>query len=93
MLRDTAKTHTRQAFSGNPLRCLTVSEVAEELRYERKKVIRLLATGELAGFRTGDGPKARWRIERADLERFIRGRKAEARRDIEAPVPVPAWRS
>jgi excisionase family DNA binding protein len=55
---------------------LTVPEVAEELRVSERTVLNWLRNSRLKGYRLG-GPRAGWRIERADLDRFIAQQKGE----------------
>ena len=55
---------------------LTVDQVAEHLKVSERTVLNWLRAGRLRGYRLG-GPKAGWRIEPADLERF----KAERRNE------------
>ena len=45
---------------------LTVAEVAEELGLHRDTVKRLLASGQLTGYKAA----ARWRVTRASLDAF-----------------------
>jgi len=55
---------------------LTVPEVADRLRVSAATVTNWLREGRLRGYRIG-GTKAGWRIEGADVERFIAERKSE----------------
>jgi excisionase family DNA binding protein len=57
-------------------RALTVPEVSEELRVSERTVLNWLRAGRLKGYRLG-GPRAGWRIERADVDRFIAQQKGE----------------
>jgi excisionase family DNA binding protein len=50
---------------------LTVEEVAEILRVHRVTVGKLLAKGELKGFKVG----LAWRVKRESLEEFMDGEK------------------
>ena len=58
-------------------RRLTVRQIAEELDVTERTVLNWLRAGRLRGYRLG-GPKAGWRIDASDLERFIAERKGEA---------------
>ena len=49
---------------------LTVSEVAERLKVERRTVIRWVLEGRLRGFKLGGGRF--WRVRERDLKKFIR---------------------
>lgn len=51
---------------------LTVEEVAKELRVSTDIVYKWLNTGELVGYQL---VRKIWRIERADLDRFLEARK------------------
>jgi excisionase family DNA binding protein len=50
---------------------LSVEEVAHRCAVDRSTVRRWIAAGKLPACRLGDGPSARIRIARSDLERFI----------------------
>ncbi len=56
----------------------TTEEAAALLRVSRQTVYRLLERGELHGLRLGSGPRAPFRIERAELARFLRQDPAAA---------------
>lgn len=68
----------------------TVPEVAGRLRYSRRQVDRLIASGRLRAIRIG--PAAHWRVREDDLERFLSGletneptyRRPAARRHVRA---------
>ena len=49
---------------------LTVGEVAERLRVERRTVIRWILEGRLRGFKLGQGRF--WRVRERDLKKFIK---------------------
>jgi excisionase family DNA binding protein len=50
---------------------LTVNELADTLKVERRTVIGWIASGRLLAFKPGGGRF--WRIRRADFQRFIKG--------------------
>lgn len=50
---------------------LTVNEIAERLKVERRTVIRWIVSGKLRAFKPGGGRF--WRVTRADFQRFIKG--------------------
>ncbi len=52
---------------------LTVSEVAERLKVQPLTVRRWLKSGDLIGVQLGD--RAGWRIDEADLQRFLDQRR------------------
>ena len=49
---------------------LTVNEISEKLRVQRRTVIRWIRAGQLRAFKPGGGRF--WRIREADFKRFIR---------------------
>lgn len=59
---------------------LTVPEVADRLRVSTATVTNWLREGRLLGYRIG-GTKAGWRIESADVDRFITDRKRQPASD------------
>lgn len=52
---------------------LTVDEVAVYLRVSRATVCRWCGTGKLPAFKIGKG----WRVERSELDEFIRGQREQ----------------
>jgi len=54
---------------------LTPDEAARVLRTSGEHVRALLRSGALGGFRLSDGPRARFRIPRGELERFVAERQ------------------
>jgi len=54
----------------NPPQLLNVQEFASAVRLKPATVRRHLATGDIRGVRIGSGPKAVWRIPRAELDRL-----------------------
>jgi excisionase family DNA binding protein len=50
---------------------LTPTEAAEQLLVTDGTIRDLVRRGKLRAYRLGDGPKARLRIERAELLRFL----------------------
>ena len=55
----------------NPLQLLTVRETAEVLRQSEWSVRQKIGRGEIPALRVGVGPRAPFRILRADLERWL----------------------
>ena len=49
---------------------LTVSEVADRLKVERRTVIRWIRENRLRGFKLGQGRF--WRVRERDLKKFIK---------------------
>jgi excisionase family DNA binding protein len=64
---------------------LTPPEVAEELNVKLPQVRALLRSGELRGVQIGG--RGVWRIERAELERYIAKLYDEAQRSAEDEAP------
>ena len=62
-------------MSESPL--LTVKQVGERLQVHEKTVSLWLRDGQLAGIKLGAGRNAEWRIDPADLKRFIDERRAK----------------
>lgn len=60
-------------MSDNETEFLTVSEVAKQLRIDRKTIIRWITTGYLPGAKFGD----RYRIPKKPYEEFLRRRSEE----------------
>src|SRR5690348_10938764 len=56
---------------------LRLKDVAERLDLHPETVRRLLASGQLRGYRPG-GTKAGWRVRKSELDRFIEARELEA---------------
>ncbi len=72
------------AAAANPARFLTLEQVAEELNVSRSQVYALVRDRSVVAVKIGGrGP---WRVERAELERYIAGLCEVARR---SPVPGP----
>ncbi|TSD47998.1 helix-turn-helix domain-containing protein [Rhodococcus sp. KBS0724] len=57
---------------------MSTSEVAEYMGCSVLTVLRLLRTKQMIGYQSG--PKASWRINRDDVELYIRGEKPNKRR-------------
>lgn len=55
-------------------RFLTVQEVSDLLRLRPATTRGLLSAGDLVGFQVGD--RRMWRVERSDLEAYVRKQKA-----------------
>ncbi len=51
-------------------RLLTVKEVADQLKVERRTVIRWIIQGRLRGFKLGGGRF--WRVRERDLKKFVK---------------------
>ena len=49
---------------------LTVNEISEALKVERRTVVRWIESGFLRAFKPGDGRF--WRVRRQDFQRFIK---------------------
>jgi excisionase family DNA binding protein len=56
---------------------LTVTEVSERLKIDEETVRRWLRRGDLIGIRLGGG-RSGWRVEPAELARFVQSKKAAA---------------
>ncbi|MEX0653499.1 MAG: helix-turn-helix domain-containing protein [Phycisphaeraceae bacterium] len=55
-----------------------MDEVGEILNLKYESVRRLVLSGQLPAYNVGEGKqRARWRIARADLERWLEGRRHE----------------
>jgi excisionase family DNA binding protein len=57
---------------------MTLREVAERLEIGKSSAYRLVASGELRGFRVGPGPDAAWRVLRRDFDEYIEQRLVAA---------------
>ena len=53
------------------LKMLTVPEAAEILNTSPWTARQLLRRGDLRGTKYGNGPKAKWRVSEAEIERYI----------------------
>ncbi len=56
---------------------LTPAQVAEILQVKHRTVLKWLNEKRIPGIKLGAGPKAEWRIEREDLENYIKSLKEE----------------
>ena len=72
MTTDSSGTDRRQ-----PPLLLTIDEAAAELRISGKSVHRLISAGELAACDVSTGKRARTRVTRRALERFIEARTSD----------------
>jgi excisionase family DNA binding protein len=59
-------------------RLLTVADVCRILGVNRKVIYAMAKAGDLPAIRLTRGPKARWRFDRADVERAIERLKVAA---------------
>jgi excisionase family DNA binding protein len=59
---------------------LTIREVAELLKINRKTAYRLAAEGKIPGFKVGGS----WRFDRQEISNWIRSQMAQQRRRHEA---------
>jgi excisionase family DNA binding protein len=59
---------------------LSPEEVSRLTGFSRDTIYRALAAGDLAGFKPGRGERARWRVRREDVDRWLRGERVEAPR-------------
>lgn len=67
----------RQIKMANPNRLLTVSEVAEILRFSEAQVYDMLNKKIILGFRVGAGAGS-WRIQRKDLDEYVARQRGHA---------------
>lgn len=58
---------------------LTIEEVAAILKVKPKTVGDWLRAGKLPGVKLGDGRAAEWRVNKADLEDYVRERTTQVR--------------
>lgn len=65
------------AKMADPNRLLTVSEVADALRFSEAQVYDMLNKKILLGFRIGAGAGS-WRIQKSDLEEYIVSQRAQS---------------
>ena len=49
---------------------LTTREAAQKLNVSPNRIAQLLRDGTIKGYRLNIGPKARWRIPQAEIDRF-----------------------
>jgi len=75
------------AAAANPARFLTLEQVAEELNVSRSQVYALVRDRSVVAVKIGG--RGRWRVERAELERYIAG-LYEAARSGPGPGPEAA---
>ncbi len=66
------------AAAVNPVRFLTLVQVAEELNVSRSQVYALVRDRSVVAVKIGG--RGQWRVERAELERYIAGLYEAARR-------------
>ncbi len=72
------------AAAANPGRFLTLEQVAEDLNVSRSQVYALVRDRSVVAVKIGG--RGQWRVERAELERYIAGLYEVARR---SPGPGP----
>lgn len=53
------------------MKLLTRQEVAAMLRVDPRTVERWLRSGKLKGYKLGDGKTAPWRIDEAEVQKFL----------------------
>lgn len=53
------------------MKLLTRKEVADLLRVDPRTVERWLRSGKLNGYKLGDGATAPWRIDMAEVKKFL----------------------
>jgi excisionase family DNA binding protein len=63
----------------NPNRLLTVSEIADVLRFSEAQVYDMLNKKILLGFRIGAGAGS-WRIQKSDLDEYIGSQRERSRK-------------
>ena len=58
---------------------LTIEEVAAMLKIQPKTVGNWLRAGKLPGVKLGDGRAAEWRVNKEDLENYVKSRTTQVR--------------